>query len=145
MSKWEANTLVELVNELLDANRQKIKDFQTVCHCVSSKEPAGKPIEECELVRVILTTWEDEDKNDLPYKNKAASIQMRWRGIMRMTDETREQGGLLSQLLALGSREYCVVELRPLARTLQQSCTRCRSAGVCHLGLLLKISLLTFL
>ena len=97
MSKWEANTLVELVNELLDANRQEIKDFQTVCHCVSSKEPAGKPIEECELVRVILTTWEDEDKKDLPYKNKAASIQMRWRGIMRMTDEAREQGGLLSQ------------------------------------------------
>jgi len=37
-------------------------------------------------------------------------------------------------LLALGGREYCVVELRPLARTLQQSRTRCRSAGVCHLG-----------
>ena len=97
MSRWEASTLVELVNELLEANKQELKDFQTVCHCVSAKEPAGKPISECELVRVSLTLWEEEDKVNLPYKDKDASIQMRWRCIMRITEEAREQGGLLSQ------------------------------------------------
>ncbi len=65
--------------------------------CVSITEPLGKPIKDCQMVTVTLTILHDEDTTGLPYKDKDASIETRWRRLLRICDEAREQGGLLSQ------------------------------------------------
>ena len=60
--------------------------------CVSITKPPGKPIKDCQMVTVTLTILHDEDTT----KDKDASIETRWRRLLRICDEAREQGGLLS-------------------------------------------------
>ena len=61
--------------------------------CVSITKPPGKPIKDCQMVTVTLTILHDEDTT----KDKDASIETRWRRLLRICDEARKQGGLLSQ------------------------------------------------
>lgn len=99
LSAWEARELVQTIEEVYfqDPALKQILPGQVKYSCVSTSEPAGKPIKDCQMVTVTLTLFHDEDTVGLPYKNKDASIETRWRRLLRICDEAREQGGLLSQ------------------------------------------------
>ena len=99
ISAWEARELVNVIEEVYfsDPDLKLLLPGQMKYSCVQTSEPAGKPIKDCQMVTVTLTLLHDEDTTSLPYKDKDASIEMRWRRLLRICDEAREQGGLLSQ------------------------------------------------
>jgi len=99
LSAWEARELVRIIDEVYfsDPDLKQILPGQMKYSCVSMTEPPGKPIKSCQMVTVTLTLLHDEDTAGLPYKDKDASIETRWRRLLRICDEAREQGGLLSQ------------------------------------------------
>ncbi len=99
LSKWEADVLLETINDVLfsDPDLIELKESQLKYSCVSASEGAGKPLCECQMRTVLLTLFHDEDKVGLPSSNKQGSICKRQRRIMRITSEAKEQGGLLSQ------------------------------------------------
>ena len=63
--------------------------------CVAAGEGPGKPLKECRLVTVILTLI--EPKEDLVLLRQQGQPARRKALIQRLTEEAREQGGLLSQ------------------------------------------------
>lgn len=99
ISTWEVRELVNVIEEVYfsDPDLKILLPGQLKYSCVRICEPAGKPIKECQMVTVTLTLLHDEDVNALPYKDKDASIETCWRRLLRVCDEAREQGGLLSQ------------------------------------------------
>ncbi len=99
LSVWEARELVRIIDEVYfsDPDLKQILPGQMKYSCVSASEPPGKPIKSCQMVTVTLTMLHDEDTTGLPYKDKDASIETRWRRLLRICDEAMEQGGLLSQ------------------------------------------------
>ena len=76
LSKWEADVLLETVNDVLfsDPDLIELKESQLKYSCVSSSEGAGKPLSECKMATVLLTLFHDEDKVGLPTYEKQASI-----------------------------------------------------------------------
>ena len=99
LSPWEAETLVRMIGEVYfrDSDLKQIQPGQMRYSCVAASEPPGKPIKECQMVTVTLSLLLNEDTEELPFKAKDASIETRWRRLLRICDEAREQGGLLSQ------------------------------------------------
>lgn len=99
LSAWEAEELVRITEELFfrDSDLKQILPGQMKYSCVSASEPPGKPIRECQMVTVTLSLLQDSDTEGLPFGAKDASIETRWRRLLRVCDEAREQGGLLSQ------------------------------------------------
>lgn len=99
ISTWEARELVNVIEEVYfsDPDLKLLLPGQMKYSCVSTSEPPGKPIKDCQMVTVTLTLLHDDDTTGLPYKDKDASIETRWRRLLRLCDEAREQGGLLSQ------------------------------------------------
>ncbi len=99
ISPWEAKELVNVIEEVYfnDRELKTLLPGQMKYCCVKSTESAGKAIQDSMLVSVILTLLHDEDMVNLTYEDKDASIETRWRRILRICDEAREQGGLLSQ------------------------------------------------
>ena len=99
LSPWEAETLVRMIGEVYfrDSDLKQIQPGQMKYSCVAASEPPGKPIKECQMVTVTLSLFLNEDTEELPFKAKDASIETRWRRLLRICDEAREQGGLLSQ------------------------------------------------
>lgn len=99
ISPWEAKELVNVIEEVYfnDRELKTLLPGQMKYCCVKSTESAGKAIQDSMLVSVILTLLHDEDTVNLTYEDKDASIETRWRRILRICDEAREQGGLLSQ------------------------------------------------
>lgn len=75
--------------------------------CASKKAKHGKPLSEQDMVRVILTL--DDGIEDLSVLKDQGATALRQKKILRLTDETYEQGGLLTQedlgrLLQVSSR-----------------------------------------
>ena len=99
LSPWEARVLIEAIEQVYfsDPAMRAASDGQLKYSCVSLTEPPGKKIEECQMVTVLLTLFDPKDQGQLDYNKKRASIALRQRRLMRIADETREQGGLLSQ------------------------------------------------
>ena len=100
ISSWEAKVLVDIVNDIYfqEAELNNILlPGQTKYTCISSSEAAGKPLNQCQMVTVVLTLFAKDDKEDLPCSNKQACVFLRHRRLLRMTDEAIEQNGLLSQ------------------------------------------------
>ena len=99
ISPWEAEVLVETIEEVYftDPELREAKQGQLKYSCISAEEPPGKPVSECQMLTVILTLFEDSDKEGLSRNNKDASIEMRHRRLLRISEEAREQKGLLSQ------------------------------------------------
>ena len=99
LSPWEAETLVRMIGEVYfrDSDLKQIQPGQMRYSCVAASEPPGKPIKECQIVTVTLSLLLNEDTEELPFNAKDASIETRWRRLLRICDEAREQGGLLSQ------------------------------------------------
>jgi hypothetical protein len=61
---------------------------------VAASEPAGKPLEQCQKVNVLLTL--DTGKEDYQVRLQYGVEGLRRSRILRLTAEAREQGGLLS-------------------------------------------------
>ncbi len=99
LSPWEARELVQIIEEVYfqDPALKQLQPGQMKYSCVRISEPPGKPIKDCQMVTVTLTLLHDEDTTGLPFKDKDASIETRWRRLLRICDEAMEQGGLLSQ------------------------------------------------
>lgn len=99
LSPWEAKELVKMIDEVYFSYSQKeLKEGQLKYNCVSAKEGAGKPLKDCEMVSVTLSVFCDFDEESLPNKaNKQRQVLRRQRRLLRLSDEAKDQGGLLSQ------------------------------------------------
>jgi hypothetical protein len=94
ISPWEANVLVDVVRHVYFSQSQDrpLTAGQMRYECVAADEGAGKTMDQCKMVSVVLTLLDGEDR-----KLSAQPQVLRQRRICRMTEEAREQGGLLSQ------------------------------------------------
>lgn len=125
LSPWEASALTEIVDEIFFQS----SDALTYCSgqlkysCVKISEPAGKPLDQCGMVTVRLTLFSKEDRRELPSDACQYCADLRRRRMMRICDEAREQGGLLSQE-DLGELLMCDV------RTVRRDVAALRKSGV---------------
>lgn len=100
LAPWAAQVLVEMIEEVYfsDPLLRNAAEGQLKYACVSTQEGAGKPLAHCRLVTVVLSLFDAQDDHDLVSSDhKDRSIEIRRRRLVRITDEAREQGGLLSQ------------------------------------------------
>ncbi len=93
LSPWEAEVLVEMVDEVFYGapSDRPLAPGQMRYICVGAREEAGKPVEECEKATVVLTMLDGEDFA------AGDPRRLRQRRIVRLVEEARDQGGLLSQ------------------------------------------------
>jgi len=125
LSPWEAKVLIEVINEVYftDPELKECAVYQLKYSCVSASAGPGKPLSECAMTTVFLTLYSEDDDLDLPSGDKKASVCRRQRKIMRITEEAREQGGLLSQE-DLGHILMCNV------RTVRRDISDLKKAGI---------------
>ncbi len=99
LSPWEAKVLVQSIEEVYFSNPllQQAAHGQMKYLCVEMSEPAGKKIEDCQMVTVLLTVHDQQDEQESQLYGTPPATSVRHRRLLRMTDEAREQGGLLSQ------------------------------------------------
>jgi hypothetical protein len=97
MSNWEADILVDITKEVFftEPGTGPLRTGQVRFECVAAGEGAGKPLKECRLKTVALTLFESKD--DLAVLARLGQSGRRKFLIQRLTEEAREQGGLLSQ------------------------------------------------
>jgi hypothetical protein len=97
ISAWEAEVLVDVVKDVYfhEPGKGPLRSGQTCFECVAIGEGAGKPIRECRMQSVALTLFDLRgDRAECPDPGAQALRQHR---IQRLTEEARDQGGLLSQ------------------------------------------------
>lgn len=96
LSPWEAETLTEVVKEVFFAEPENtpLRSGQMFYECAEASEGAGKPLNECRLARVVLTIHEPED---IQIAGRQGANGLRRHCMTRLTEEAREQGGLLTQ------------------------------------------------
>lgn len=96
LSPWEAEELVEVVKEVFFTEPQDhpLRSGQMYYECAMASEGAGKPLRECQLVRVVLTIHEPQD---IELAGEKGADGLRRHCILRLTEEAREQEGLLTQ------------------------------------------------
>lgn len=99
LSPWEARELVNIIDEVYfqDPSLRQLLPGQMKYSCLQINEPAGKPLKDCQMKTVVLTVFEAQDDQQLPYREKDASITRRRRRLMRISEEASSQGGLLTQ------------------------------------------------
>jgi len=100
LSKWEADVLVDVIEEVYftEPGLREISEGQTKRNCIASSEGLGKALKDCQLVTVVLTLLEKYDSLDLSSNtNEGRSMEIRQRRLMRIASEAKDQGGLLSQ------------------------------------------------
>jgi DNA-binding transcriptional regulator YhcF (GntR family) len=101
LSKWEAEALVTSVEEVYfsDPELAPVRDGQMRYSCVRGDEGPGKPLSACRKVSATLTLLHPEDKQGLRgfADEGGMSAEVRQRRIVRIVEEAREQGGLLTQ------------------------------------------------
>lgn len=96
LSPWEAGTLVEVVKEVFFTEPQDnpLRSGQMFYECAEASEGAGKPLRECRLARVVLTL---HDPGDIHIGGQEGADGLRRHCVLRLTEEAREQDGLLTQ------------------------------------------------
>jgi len=101
LSKWEAEALVGSIEEVYfsDPELAPVRDGQMRYSCVRADEGPGKPLAQCRKVSVTLTLLHPDDKKELTgfADQGGMSAEVRQRRIVRVVEEAREQGGLLTQ------------------------------------------------
>lgn len=126
LSPWEADELVKIIDDVYFSNNNlsDISNGQIKYSCVSSEEGAGKPLSQCKMVTVVLSLLKPEDNERLPNAvNKQRQVNLRWRRVMRVCDEAKDQGGLLSQE-DLAELLMCDV------KTIQRDCIAMQKDGI---------------
>jgi hypothetical protein len=97
ISGWEAEVLVDVVKSVYfsDSNDlNKLRSGQMPYECVAASEGHGKPLKECKKVTVVLTIHE---RDDIDLGAQKGLDELRKIKVQRLTEEAREQGGLLTQ------------------------------------------------
>jgi biotin operon repressor len=96
ISPWEADVLVDVVNEVYFAEPEErpLQAGQMRYVCVALSEGAGKALQRCKQQTVVLSMLDRDDPQVLARHNAEGLRRQR---IQRLTEEAREQGGLLSQ------------------------------------------------
>lgn len=96
MSPWEAEILVEVVQEVYfsDPAHAPLRSGHIRYDCIRITEGAGKPIKHCQMVSVVLSLVEKEDAQLITQFGLKGLRQAR---ILRITEEARDQGGVLTQ------------------------------------------------
>ena len=100
MSPWEAQVLLEVIERVYwsDPELKPCKEGQLRITCVAAHEGAGKPLAQCAKRSVVLTLFDDDDEEHLhTFGTDQRMAEIRQRRICRITEEAREQGGLLTQ------------------------------------------------
>jgi len=97
LTRWEAQVLPTVVHDIYfnDAGARPQRDGQIRFQCVSLSAGAGLPLSECPLVSVTLTTLDLTSDREV-YRSQGAVAQRRGK-LLRITEEAREQGGVLTQ------------------------------------------------
>ncbi len=115
LSPWEAEELVEVVREVFffEPQDRPLRSGQLFYECAASSEGAGKPLSQCNLARVVLTVHDAEDR-ELGAREGAESL--RRHRILRLSEEARQQGGLLTQE-DLSELLFC--DVRTIRRAIQ--------------------------
>lgn len=88
----EALTADTLFFNTVFSNNRRL-DGQIVYYAVSNKEPAGKPLKDCQYVKLILTL---RCKDDVKYREKHGLKELKLRIIKRICDEAVLQGACLT-------------------------------------------------
>lgn len=123
LSRWEAQALPEIVNEIyfVQAGEGPVRDGQILYQCTALDEGPGKPLATCRQVQVRLTMLDVEA--DLPLRRASGLAAARRQALCRMTEEAREQGGLLTQ-------EDAAFLLHSSERTIRRDVAALLTAGI---------------
>ena len=100
LSPWEADVLIKTIEEVYfcDPSLRAARDGQVKYQCVSSQEGAGKRLSECQMIPVWLTLFDPKDQGNFQsIADKGQCVELRRRRMMRICEEAKDQGGLLSQ------------------------------------------------
>jgi hypothetical protein len=97
LTQWAAQVLPQVVEEIYfsDGGSRPWKDGQVRFACVAATVGAGKPLAECALVPVTLSVFCVSDDREVLRRDGA--VALRRLKVMRVAEEAREQGGLLTQ------------------------------------------------
>ncbi|HET8580595.1 MAG TPA: DUF1670 domain-containing protein [Nitrospiraceae bacterium] len=97
LTPWEARVLPEVVREvyLSEPGNRPIEDGQMRYQAVSIKAGAGRKMAECPLMPVVLTVIDMEADREV--LRAQGAVALRRSKVMRIAEEAREQGGVLTQ------------------------------------------------
>lgn len=97
LTRWEAAVLPEVVAGIYfhGGANQPWKDGQVRYQCVAITAGAGKKLDECPLVPVALTVIDIEKDREVLKEYGATAL--RRTKVVRIAEEAREQGGVLTQ------------------------------------------------
>lgn len=94
MSYWEAQVAIEAIHEIYfqEPGTGPLRSGQIRYTCVRNDQGAGKAMKECQFISCALTLVATED-----HEIKGGCQEIRQRKMMRLCEEAKEQGGLLTQ------------------------------------------------
>ncbi len=97
MTRWEAQVLPRVVEDIYfqGGTKRPWKDGQIRYQCVDITAGAGRKLSECPLVPTTLSVIDVE--KDREVLREQGAIALRRSKVMRITEEAREQGGVLTQ------------------------------------------------
>lgn len=97
LTRWEARALPELVEEIYFSQgvAGPLRDGQILYQCTALDEGPGKSLAACRQVQVRLSVV--DVAHDQPLRRAQGLSVMRQQALCRITEEAREQGGLLTQ------------------------------------------------
>lgn len=94
-SNFEAEAVLETVKEVfLPLKEGAISPGQLIILAISAKEPASKPLRECQYLPVVLTLHTGEDDDRL--RREKGVEALRRRQLVRMAEEAMSQEALLT-------------------------------------------------
>jgi hypothetical protein len=97
LSPVKLRALREILEELSTTLSEQRPDGEVIYWAVSFREPAGKPLEACQLVPVRLTLW---DPQDMPSSeedrdlNRVSGVKLK--KVLRYATQAKEGGGYLT-------------------------------------------------
>jgi hypothetical protein len=97
MTRWEAQVLPRVVDDIYfqGGTNRPWKDGQVRYQCVKITAGAGRKLSECPLVPTALSIIDVE--HDREVLRRDGAVALRRSKLMRIAEEAREQGGVLTQ------------------------------------------------
>ena len=118
-SPFESEIIVDKAKEIFaigeHAEGNILQPGQMIWTAIDISEPPGKPLKECKLKRIVLTHI--SQKEDSEVRRQFSRSAKRQQQILRMSDEARHQGALLTQE---DIAEILDTDVRTIRRDVQQ-------------------------
>lgn len=97
LTRWAAQVLPRVVDDIyfLGGSSRPWKDGQVRYQCVDITAGAGRKLSECPLVPTVLSVIDVE--KDREVLREQGAVALRRSKLMRIAEEAREQGGVLTQ------------------------------------------------